>query len=192
MNHEGEAGSNEVLSGSVERPELFTEFYDRHARSVLAYFARRTLDADVASELAAETFAQAFASRTKFTSAGPPAEAWLATIARRQLSHYWRRLRVADRARRRLGIPRIALEDEDLERIEALIDFEAVGRAVAAAFAELTEDQRAALRLRVIEGRSYAEAAARLSCSEEVVRARVSRGLRRLGERLETGGVLDA
>ncbi|HEY7281601.1 MAG TPA: RNA polymerase sigma factor [Actinomycetota bacterium] len=181
-------GNDELLADSVERPELFTDFYDRHARDVLGYFARRTLDAEVAAELAAETFAQAFESRARFVVGRGPAEAWLATIARRQLSHYWRRLRVADRARRHLGIPRIALEDEDLERIEALIDFEAIGRAVAAAFSRLSDDQREALRLRVIEGRSYAEAAAALSCSEQVVRARVSRGLRRLAAHLETGG----
>ncbi len=185
---DGYGSDDEVLIDSIEHPELFTVLYDRHARMILTYFARRTLDADTASELTAETFAEAFTSRHRFRRRSTPAAAWLATIARRQLAHYWRQMRVADRARRRLGVPPIALEDEDLDRIEALIDFEAIGRAVAAAFSELTPDQRAALTLRVIDGRSYAEAAAMLSCSEQVVRARVSRGLRRLAARLDLEG----
>jgi RNA polymerase sigma factor (sigma-70 family) len=185
---DADSSDDDLLMASVDEPELFTPFYDRHSHDVLAYFARRTLDADVASELTAETFAQAFGSRHRFRPRSTPAAAWLATIAKRQLAHYWRHVRVANRARRRLGVPPISLDDEDLERIEALIDFEAIGRAVAAAFSELTPDQRRALTLRVIEGRSYADAAAELSCSEQVVRARVSRGLRRLATRLELGG----
>lgn len=74
---------------------------------------------------------------------------------------------------------------EDIERAETLIDLEAVGRAVSAAFGELGAEQREALRLRVIEGRSYEEIAGLLDCSRDVVRARVSRGLRRLAAELE-------
>src|ERR671928_142087 len=40
-------------------PEAFGEFYDRHARTVLGYFARRTRDPEVAADLTAETFASA-------------------------------------------------------------------------------------------------------------------------------------
>ena len=50
---------------------------------------------------------------------------------------------------------------------------------------ELRADQREALRLRVIEGRSYREIAITLDCSEDVVRARVSRGLRCLAAQLD-------
>jgi len=82
-------------------------------------------------------------------------------------------------------VQRIELGPEDIERIEALIDFEQVGREVKDAFGELGSDQREALRLRVIEGRSYREIAAALGCSEDVVRARVSRGLKRLAAQLE-------
>lgn len=80
--------------------------------------------------------------------------AWLYTIARRQLGHYLRRRRVEDAARRRLGMERLELGAEDIERIEALIDFEQLGPAVTAAFGELRSNQREALRLRVIEGHS--------------------------------------
>ncbi len=80
---------------------------------------------------------------------------------------------------------RLELGPDDIERVEALIDFEQIGRAVSAAFEKLRSEQREALRLRVIEGRSYAEVATVLGCSEDVARSRVSRGLRRLAAELE-------
>ena len=79
----------------------------------------------------------------------------------------------------------VELGAEDVERVETLIDFEQIGRAVSAAFDELRADQREALRLRVIEGRSYEEVAEELGCSEDVARSRVSRGLKRLAAELD-------
>jgi RNA polymerase sigma-70 factor (ECF subfamily) len=56
---------------------------------------------------------------------------------------------------------------------------------VAAVFAELSDGQRDALRLRVIDERPYAEVALMLGVSEQTVRARVSRALRRLADAAE-------
>ena len=176
----------ELLAASSGEPHRFVELYDRTLPGLLAYFVRRTLDAQVAADLAAETLAEAFACRHRFRDRGEgSATAWLYTISRRQLGRYLRRLRVEDAARRRLGMERIELGFEDIERIEALIDFEQVGREVKDAFEELRADQREALRLRVVEGHSYREIAVALGCSEDVARARVSRGLRHLAAQLD-------
>jgi RNA polymerase sigma-70 factor (ECF subfamily) len=51
-------------------------FYDRHVRSILGYFARRTGDPDVAADPTAETFASAIVARARFKPGGPPAAAW--------------------------------------------------------------------------------------------------------------------
>jgi len=176
----------ELLAASGDRPAHFVALYDRTLPGLLGYFARRTLDAQVAADLAAETLAEAYASRGRFRDRGEgSASAWLYTIARRQFGRYLRRLRVEDAARRRLGMERLQLGPEDIERIEALVDFEHIGRQVSAAFGELLADQREALRLRVIEGKSYREIAAGLGCGEDVVHARVSRGLKRLAAQLD-------
>ena len=186
MQQPGEPRDEELLVASSKRPDGFVVFYDHVLPGLLAYFVRRTLDAQVAADLTAETLADAFASRRRFRDRGEgSASAWLYTIAARQLARYLRRQRVEDAARRRLGIDRIELGSEDVERIEALIDFEHVGREVREAFDALRTDQREALRLRVIEGRSYREMAAELGCTEETARARVSRGLKRLAAQLD-------
>lgn len=170
----------ELIVRSWDEPEAFGVVFERHAETLLGYFARRTLDPEAAAELTAETFAQAFASRKRFRDHGLGAIGWLYGIARHQLGRYFRTGAVDARARRRLGMPEHEVTPEDYERIEEMIDFEQVGRAIGQAFSTLSEDQREALTLRVIEGRPYREVAAELRCSEETARARVSRGLKRL------------
>jgi RNA polymerase sigma factor (sigma-70 family) len=181
-----ELSDAEVLRLSRDEPEAFGAFYQRHAETVLRYFARRTLDPEAAPELTAETFAQAFASRRRFRDQeGRGGLVWLYGIGRNLLSRYFRTGAVDARARRRLGVPEREISEQDYERIEELIDFEQVGRAIASAFSVLSEEQRDALTLRVVEGRPYNEVAEHLSCTEETARARVSRGLRRLARVLD-------
>ena len=183
---QGGRRDEELLVASGRRPDRFIALYDRMLPGLLAYFVRRTLDAQVAADLTAETLAEAYASRRRFRDRGEgSASAWLYAIAARKLARYLRRLRVEDAARRRLGMERIELGADDVERIEALIDFEHVGREVRDAFDALRQDQREALRLRVLEGRSYREMARELGCSEQTARARVSRGLKRLAAQLD-------
>jgi RNA polymerase sigma-70 factor (ECF subfamily) len=178
-----DAHDDALLAGSIAHPELFAGFYDRHATDLLRFFARRTFDPELAADLTAETFAQAFASRGRFRVREPgSSQAWLYTIARRQLSRARRRHRADTIARQRIGMPIRALAPDDYDRIESLIDFEQVGRRVAGALNRLSTDQREAVTLRVIDGRSYPEVATALGCTELAARARVSRGLRRLEE----------
>jgi len=175
----------ELLALSREQPEAFGAFYRRHAQNLLRYFARRTLDPETAAELTAETFAEAFASRSRFRDRGSGAAAWLYGIARHQLGRYLRAGAVESRARRRLGMPERDLQPGDYERVEELIDFAPLRAALADALDLLTEDQREAMRLRVMEERPYEEVARILECTEATARARVSRGLRRVTQVLE-------
>jgi RNA polymerase sigma-70 factor (ECF subfamily) len=183
-----ELTDTDLLLLSKERPDAFGEFYQRHAETLLRFFARRTFDLEGAADLTAETFAEAFASRTRFHdmgAEGSAAASWLYGIGRHQLSRFFRAGGVEDRARKRLGMPARELAQEDFERIEELADLESLRRAVADALQALSEDQREATRLRVVEGRTYEEVAAALGCTQDTARARVSRGLRRLAEELE-------
>lgn len=175
----------DLLLLSVRRPEAFVTFYERHAEPLLRYFARRTLQADVAAELTAETFAQAYASRGRYRATGADAGAWLYAIARHQLAGFLRRGAVDARARRRLGMPQRDLAPEDHERIERLADLPAMRGTVGDALSRLPVGERRAVSLRVLEERTYAEVAGALACSQDAARARVSRGLRRLQLLLE-------
>ena len=82
-------------------------------------------------------------------------------------------------------MPERNVTESDYERIEELIDFEGIGQQVRLAMSTLGEDQRSAVTLHVIDGRSYREVAEKLGCTEPTARARVSRGLKRIATRLE-------
>ena len=176
---------DELLLLSSRRSDAFGVFYQRHAEELLAYFARRTFDADVAAELTAETFATALVARGKYRPDGGAAVRWLFGIAGHQLSRYFRRAAVDSRARRRVGIGEVELTEADYERIDELMDLQRIRRAVGSAFGQLSDDQREAVGLRVVEGRPYREVAEILGLTEQAVRARVARGLRRLGSLLQ-------
>ena len=164
----------------------FAGFYAEHAQHVLVFLARRCLDPEVAVELMAETFAQAYAGRRRFRgSTDAEAMAWVYGIARHQLSGYFRRGRAERKAVRRLGIDVPAVEPDEIVRIEELAGLDSLRGAVGEHYAQLAADQREAVKLRVIDELPYPEVAAALAVSEETARARVSRGLRRLAAALE-------
>lgn len=175
----------ELILRSSREPEVFGALFERHAEPMLAFFARRTLDAEAAAELVAETFAEAFSSRSRFRDQGVDGAGWLYGIGKHLLSRYFRAGAVEARARRRLGMPERTVNDDDYERIEELIDFERVGDVILEALSTLPEDQREAVRLRVIDGRSYRQVAETLGCTEPTARARVSRGLRRIASQIK-------
>ena len=164
---------DDLLRLTPRDPRAPAVFYARHAGAVLGVLRRRTGSAELAADLTAETFATALVAAARYRGGGGPASAWLHGIARNILLRSLERRQVEDRARRKLGMPRLELHDDLLERIDAL---GAEVRAEAM-LAELDADQAAAVRGRVIEETPYPELAERLQCSEQVVRKRVSRGL---------------
>ena len=175
----------ELLIASRDDPHAFRELYDRWADRLLAYFYRRTLDAEVAGDLLAETFAVAFERRRRFRDVGAPGGNWLYGIASKELSHWYRRQAVEQRAVRRLAIDVPALDDESIARIEALADMETYRVALAAALERMGPGERDAVQLRVVEEMDYAEIAGALRCTEAAARVRVHRGLARLNRLME-------
>jgi len=90
---------------------------------------------------------------------------------------------VEARARRRIGIrDAIEYEADVLERIEALASRSDWATRL---LDSLPEDQREAIRARILGERPYDEIARELETSELVLRKRVSRGLATLRKRME-------
>lgn len=171
--------------------EAFSRFYRANVPRPLVFFTRRTFDPQVAVDLAAETFAQAFASRRTFRGAGDEeASAWLFAIARRLLARYFEDGVVRRQLNRRLvgGVP--VASETDLERIEELASLHDVRGVLREQLQALEPEQRQALWLRVVEEQPYAIVAQRLGISEQTARKRVSRGLRSLSEPLALSGTV--
>lgn len=155
--------------------------YERHSAALLRYFMRRTFDHQVAVDMVGETFAVALENRKKFRGDSlDAARSWLYGIGTNLLNDYFRSGQIERRAMERLQMQQVAPNDDDIARIDDLAEIADLRGAVATALTGLDSDYRAAVQLRVIDQCDYDEIASRLGVSEQAVRARVSRGLKKL------------
>ena len=144
----------------------FGELLERHEREIFAYVLRLTGSRADADDLYQETFLAAF-------RAWPPPRAgneraWLYKIATNKAIDQVRRTRrLVPLADLRLAAPErdgVTLSD------------------LATAVRTLPTGQRAAFVLRKVEGRSYAEVANALGCSEAAARSRVAEAMKKVKE----------
>lgn len=165
----------ELLRDSADGA-AFASFYRRHVSTVYGWFQRRLEWA--ASDLTAETFAQAWLSRRRFRDERDgSALPWLLGIARNVLRDSARRDRIETKAREKLGLPLDLAADDGYTHVEERLS---PRQALADAFEGLPDHERQALELRVIDELPYPEVADRLAIRPAAARLRVSRALRRL------------
>lgn len=175
-----------TLRRSADAPEQFADFYREHFDAILAFLMRRVGDAELALDLAAESFAQAYVARRRFRGSTPQqAQAWIYQIAKRQLSRYLSRGRLERRAIQKLGIAVPQLDDEQQARIEELADLDGLRTILRSELARLSPAQQAALQLRIVDELPYVAVAQHLEITEQAARLRVSRGLAALATALE-------
>jgi RNA polymerase sigma factor (sigma-70 family) len=169
----------ELLAAARTDAGAFRQLYDRYAEAIHRFHVGRTRQPEVALDLTAETFAQAWLSRRRFRDlAGGSAGPWLYAIARHVLVASVRRKELERTARDRLGVvlevDRPAPAEPEIVWIDGLDD----------ALAALDPEVRAAIELRVVEELDYREVAAATGTTPGAARVRVHRGLRALRSRL--------
>ena len=163
----------------------FEAFYLETVEGLLRWLRQRTAAGDIAADLCAETYSKALASLGSYdASRGPAPSAWLYGIAKNELRTYARRSRVADDARRRLGVHVGTLHEDDLDLVAVRVDLERFTGPLGDGMHSLSAKVRDAVILRVVEQLPYAEVARRAGCSEVAARARVARGLSQLWDQL--------
>jgi RNA polymerase sigma factor (sigma-70 family) len=169
-----------LIPGAASDEAAFSELYRRHSLEIYSWFRRRIEWA--ASDLTAETFAQAWLSRKRFRAdLADSAFPWLLGVARNVLRESARRQRIETRARERLGLPLDLAAEDGYASVEERLS---PGAALAAALEALPEHEREALELRVVEELPYEAVAKRLAIRPAAARLRVSRALRRLHSNL--------
>jgi RNA polymerase sigma-70 factor (ECF subfamily) len=161
----------------------FEVIFDRHFDAVFRYLRRR-VGRQRAEELAAETFAQALASRRRFDPRYPDARPWLFGIAVNLLRHEYRSEERKLRAYAKSGVDPLAVEEPSLDRLDA----EAAWPRVAAALVELSPIEREVLLLYAWAELGYGEIALALEIPVGTVRSRLNRARRRLTELVAESG----
>lgn len=153
------------------------EAFRRHYRSVYR-FVRNRAGRDDADDLTQEVFVAALVALGEARVESPPPLRWLYTVARRRL---------VDLARRqRLPLPAPA---EDTVGASQQSYGPRLGEALARAVAALPKEQQQVAVLKLFEGYTLAEIAARLQISEAACKMRLARGLARLRARLVEEGL---
>jgi RNA polymerase sigma factor (sigma-70 family) len=161
-----------LIRASIEDPEAFIAVFRRHYRAVHA-FAQRRVGTDLAEEVAAETFARAFAGRTSFRPVHEDSRPWLLGIATNVLRRHWRAERTRLGALARLSRERA----NDDGGIPIELD-------VAGALCDLPRLDREVLFLLTWADLSYEQIAVALALPIGTVRSRISRARRRLDRQL--------
>lgn len=178
-----------AIRRSLGDPECFEVVFDRHFATVHRYLRRR-VGAELAQELAAETFLQAFRSRRRFGAAGgESALPWLYGIAANLMRMNHRAEERRLRAYARAGVER---EDQPATggEVDDRLDAAARGPAVAAALAALSPASREVLLLHAWGELSHEEIAQALGLSPAAVRTRLHRARAQVGEMLDEEGEL--
>jgi DNA-directed RNA polymerase specialized sigma24 family protein len=159
-----------ALRRSIAEPAAFRGVFERHHPALRRYLHHRAGDAGVAEELAAETFARAFAARERFADHGHGVRAWLFAIATNLL-----RDELQARGRRRRLSERLRGEPAGTVAPPVPGDPE-----LAAALAGLRRDELEVLLLHAWGELSYDEIAAALALPVGTVRSRLHRARARL------------
>jgi len=183
----------ELLKAASEDPQAYREFYDRYAVWIRSWFVRHTGSESASLDLTAETFAQAWHASRRFRDEADGSGApWLFGIARNLLRQYHKHNRIESAARERMGLPAMAAECEDYERVDERSEIGALTPLLRRAVRALPAEQRRALELRIVHGLPYEAVAGRLGCSQNAARLRVSRALRALTTQMSGAQALSA
>lgn len=158
-----------MLRRSVEEPSAFRGVFEVHHHAIRRYLHHRIGDPGVAEDLAAETFARAFAARGSFTDQGASVRAWLFAIATNLLRDEQRAImhrRTLTERLRREPAASLAPLPADSELDEAL--------------RKLRRDELDVLLLFAWAELSYDEIATVMAVPVGTVRSRLHRARRRL------------
>jgi RNA polymerase sigma-70 factor (ECF subfamily) len=183
----GEKTDAALITSSLARPERFEAVFDRHFASIHRYLERR-LGRDLADELAAETFTQAFASRERYDGSHESARPWLFGIAANLIRRHHRTEGRRSAAYARAGAD---VESDAAPNLDGRIDAAAQRSDLASALAALPEGERDALLLFAWADLSYEEIGRALDVPTGTVKSRIWRARSRLRELLRDCGQVE-
>jgi RNA polymerase sigma-70 factor (ECF subfamily) len=171
----GAAHDGEVIAASVDDPDRFTEVFERHFDAIYGFTARR-LGRELADDVGAAVFVEAFAGRGRFETDRADARPWLYGIATNLIRRHHR----AEGRRLRAYAQADARTDGDPVDVEQRLDAAALGPQLAAALRALTPADRDALLLLAWASLSYEDIAVATGVPVGTVRSRIHRARHRL------------
>lgn len=161
-----------VIQQSIEDPDRFHVIFDRHAREIYRYLARR-LEPSVAEDLVGETFLAAFRRRERYVAERADARPWLYGIATKLVHKHWREEARTYRKLRRAE-PH-ASEAGHADAVASAVTAQSARAQLSSALARLRKPDRDVLLLAAWEELSYEEIATALEIPIGTVRSWLNR-----------------
>lgn len=175
--------------GNLLIADGFTAIYDRHARALYRYCARR-VGPDLAEDAVAQTFLIAYEKRHSIAGGADPLP-WLFGIATNVLFRYRRDEVRGYRALARTGTDPLLVpmsSESHAARTDERVDAGQRARSIARVLAKLPARQRDVLLLFAIAELSYAEIAAALDLPVGTVQSALHRARTKLRKSLDEAG----
>jgi RNA polymerase sigma factor (sigma-70 family) len=165
----------QAIAASVADETRFALIFDRHFMAIHRYLYRR-VGREIADDLAAETFAEAFDHRRGYDPDREDARPWLFGIASNLLRHHRRAERRRLLAYVRTGVDPVV--EIDVDAVHRRVDAESAGPRIALALARLDARDREALLLFAWAELTYPQIAEALGIPVGTVRSRIHRARR--------------
>ena len=148
--------------------DAFTSIVENYQAPLQRYLYRLTGDAELAKDLAQDTFVQAYRNILT-TNSNLSLRAWLYKIAENNARQYFRRKKL-------IPFSLFSGTAKDEPSVSDFVEDTEKSMAIEEALLKISQKLRACLVLHFVEGFKYREIAGILGISEEAVRKRVSRG----------------
>jgi RNA polymerase sigma factor (sigma-70 family) len=158
----------------------FETLFEAHAEDLFGFLVYRTGDRHLAEDLVADTFERVLRSRTRFDPRRGSGKNWVYSIALNLVRDHARRRTVETRVLERVGAQDWRQADDG--SLGSVEDRDALSRALAT----LGEDEREAIALRFGADLTLRDVALVLGDSESSVEKRISRGLKKLRNELQS------
>ena len=161
-------------------PEAFARLYDAYMDRVYRFMLLRVSDSQTAEDLASQVFLKAWEHLDRYEIRGLSFAAWLFKIARNLVIDHYRTKKEA-----------ASLDADDAAEpvsrrtVHGDIEQQLQAEELRSALNRLTEEQKAAVTLKYIEGFTTEEIAQVMGKREGAVRALQMRGLQALAEIIE-------
>jgi RNA polymerase sigma-70 factor (ECF subfamily) len=184
---DGDEVADLVARAQAGDPSAFGEIYDRYSETVYRYIYFRVNNAQLAEDLASETFLRALRRISSFSWQGRAFGAWLVTIARNLVVDHFKS------GRYRLEIVKPDVLGSDSPETDPATSPETAAlekltnATLLTAVKKLNPDQQECIVLRFLQGFTVAETARTMGKNEGAVKALQYRAVRTLARLLPDG-----
>jgi RNA polymerase sigma-70 factor (ECF subfamily) len=175
------SADSDIIRRSIEIPSAFAELFERHAK-VIGAFAARRIGRDAAQDIVSETFLVAFRRRRDFDPSSDSARPWLLGIASRLIGKHRGKEAAQWRAFEASAGGALTTSDGAIDAAAMRTDAAAELQQLAPRIAALAARDRDTLLLYAWGDLTYEQVAAAQGIPVGTVRSRLNRVRRKLSD----------